>query len=174
MENKSRKKDQMFIRNLSAGDEPTVLRTIVEIRSSGNPRLIPALVRTFAETRSKSVRNEILILLMDLKVQEAVPPLVEAIFQISNPEQRRDLISTCWQSGLNFSAHLTPFVESLLNDDYATALEDFSVIENNLHRLNTDQIRGLQETLKEGIAHIREEVRPLANQLEILLSDISE
>lgn len=165
------KRNKAIINRLFSPDESVVLKTIVEIRTSGNPALIPAIIRQYRTTTSEHVREKILNLITDLKSQRATEPLVEELFRVEDNEARRKLISACWQSGLDFSAWLDPFLDSLLQDDYATALESFSVIENNLHSLGSEDLNRLNKKLKENIDNCSSGTRPLAEQLALILND---
>jgi hypothetical protein len=46
------------------------------------------------------------------------------------------LISSCWQSGLNYSEYSADLAKVFLNGDYITAIECLTVIEESIQNLN--------------------------------------
>ena len=56
------------------------------------------------------------------------------------------LVSSCWQSGLDYSLYAADLAEVFLIGDYVTAIECLTVIEetsNNLTREKKDEIIGI-------------------------------
>jgi len=69
------------------------------------------------------------------------------------PETICMLVSSCWQSGLDYSEFALDFVNLFLNTDYQTALECFTVIEEsavNMTSIKKNKIIKLLENKKEG------------------------
>ncbi len=130
------KYNREIVRKLFSASDREVLSTIREIRSSGNPGLIPALIKLYDTTASQAVSTAVVSLIRDLKSQPAVSQLSPAIHEIKDPEKKRELVAACWQSGLDFSEHLDRFLHIFTRGDYMTALEAFTVIENSLPYLH--------------------------------------
>jgi HEAT repeat protein len=171
MTKKERERQRIIIQRLSSADDEIVLRTITKIRETGNPNIIPALLELYQSTSSTLVRERIVRLISDLKSQGAVAPLVHEIFNIIDPELKRSMIEACWLSGLDFSKSLAPFFEVLLSDPYTTALEAFTVIENNLQPLDHTTLQGYGELLDTRIDQCSQITQPLARQLRDIIND---
>jgi hypothetical protein len=96
---------------------------------------IELLVTFFDNTDDKSLKNLIKDFLNDLKDQSLCGEVVSVIKNDIKPETKRMVISSCWQSGLNYSEYSTYFTELFLSGDYMTAIECFSVIEASAGRM---------------------------------------
>ena len=59
------------------------------------------------------------------------------------------LISSCWQSGLNYSEYSADLAKVFLNGDYVTAIECLTVIE--------ESVNDLSESVKNEIIKMLEE-----------------
>jgi hypothetical protein len=59
------------------------------------------------------------------------------------PETLRMVVSSCWQSGLNYAAYTSDFADLFISGDYMTAIECFTVIESSVHlmtRVKKDEV----------------------------------
>ena len=91
------------------------------------PLLLSLLNRTDAIDYEKSIVETV----SNVKVKEANTVIVDAIFNAKKESVNlTSYMQICWQSTLNFSEHLTLFLEIFIENDYLTALEAFTVIEN--------------------------------------------
>lgn len=52
---------------------------------------------------------------------------------------RKQLLTACWQNGLDFSTFVPVFIDQVINEDWETAFEAFTVIDN-LEYLPSDAI----------------------------------
>jgi hypothetical protein len=76
-----------------------------------------------------------------------------------------DVISSCWQSRLDFHAHLNTFATCFLYSDYQTSLEAFTVIEEMLWKSSNNQIESCKEILMKNDSKISDEKQPLYKEL---------
>jgi hypothetical protein len=108
----------------------TVLTALYELKDKGNVSIIPVLLELLSANPDEQVEKEITDILNNLKVQKAVPVLVEALL---NPEYysiRKKIITACWQNGLNYKNQLPLFVDLVIQEEWETGFEAFTVIEN--------------------------------------------
>lgn len=124
------KTNPVVISQLSSETEETVIHAVNRLRTSGSSVYIPILVKLLASTNSPSVRKSILLLLGELKDKQSVTVLIEAIHDTENLPVRKELIAACWSNGLDFSPHLSSFVDWVIDSDPETAFEAFTVIEH--------------------------------------------
>jgi hypothetical protein len=164
---------QKLLAGLNSPDENTVARSLSELRVHGNKNILPAVFSLFFSKRMESLEEEIINLLNDVKDPDAVPVFMEAINKYRGKEKYSDLVSSCWQCGLDFSPYIDQFIELLLDDDYYTSLEAFSVIEENVSNLNSQQRNARLEFIRSKLELLSPEKRSLVNEVTSLLSDIS-
>jgi hypothetical protein len=77
--------------------------------------------------------------LNDLKDKSLRLEMVGEIKKEHKPDTVAMLVSSCWQSGLDYSAFSMDFAEMFLIGDYGTALECMTVIEESIPVLTEEE-----------------------------------
>ena len=129
-EKKLPKLDQNILSNLQSSDQKTVSKTIKQLGESGNSAYLPALIELFCQTENPEIKREIQKLLSEIKHRDAVPALVEAIENPNYARELQALVSVCWENGLDFSMHLSLFIDLVIAGDFMVAFEAHTVIMN--------------------------------------------
>jgi hypothetical protein len=104
---------------------------------------IALLVSYYNQSSNDSIKRLIREFLNDLKDQSSCIEVVAEIRKDIKPETLRMVISSCWQSGLNYADHSSEFASLFITGDYMTAIECFTVIEssvNHMTRAKKDEI----------------------------------
>jgi hypothetical protein len=104
---------------------------------------IGLLVSYYDKSDNDPIKNIIREFLNDLKDQALCVEVIAEIKKDIKPDTLRMLISSCWQSGLNYAGYSSDFAEIFLAGDYMTAIECFSVIESsasNMTRTKKDEV----------------------------------
>jgi hypothetical protein len=107
---------------------------------------IGLLTSFYDKTEELPVRKAIEVFMNDLKNPSAAPEVINEIRKQWNPDTISMLVSSCWQSGLDYSLYAADLAEVFLKGDYITAIECLTVIEetsNNLTREKKDEIIGI-------------------------------
>jgi len=97
---------------------------------------IELLVEFYSKTDNSSVKRQITEFLNDLKDQPSCEEVIQELKKELKPETLRMLVSSCWQSGLDYSEYSSDLTEVFLRSDYVTALECLTVIEESVHELS--------------------------------------
>jgi hypothetical protein len=84
------------------------------------------VVKLLVDPKNKEIRIEVLDL---LKRNDARDLLVQLIEDKANRKYRKDLITACWESGLDFSAYLVNFTRFIPAGDLAECIEIATVID---------------------------------------------
>jgi len=132
-ESSKKKTDQAIIADLSSGIEEKILNAIQVLRHSGSPLYIPLLADLLIASGFDEVRKSILSLFADMKDKESVPVMVEIIENDRYRTIRKELIASCWLSGLDYSPYLPKLVSWVIENDMDIAFEAFTLIENLDH-----------------------------------------
>jgi hypothetical protein len=111
---------------------------------------IGLLVAFYNERDNSSVKNLIKDFLNDLKDQSSCEEVIAEIKKELKPETLRMLVSSCWQSGLNYSGYSSDFADLFLAGEYMTAIECFTVIENSVNNLTRPEKDSLIKQIREG------------------------
>jgi hypothetical protein len=153
------------IKALQSGQPDAILNAIKTIRSHGLPEHLKPLLEVLKSSDHPEIFEAIVQLFDDLNDQGAVHHLVIMIEAEDSQRMRRILVSSCWKSGLDYSAHLMPFFKIFVQDDFETAFEAYTLIDSNIHNAKPEEFPVLAEYLKESWARIPEDRRMLASDL---------
>lgn len=124
-------KQKTIIAGLSSMNDEQVISLIQDFRENGDLFIVSPLIEMLYSKRSNSLKEVILEFISDIKNQSAVEIITKIIQKRKGDSNTIGLISSCWQSNLDFSNHLPLFIDILCNSDYQTSFEAFTVIENS-------------------------------------------
>ncbi len=168
-QSKKIKPDPLIIRDLWSDNDGTVLKAIQNLRTGGNIQYIPELIRLLSQTTAETVEKELVRFLADVKDTAAVPLILAGLKNPDLEAAKANIVSACWQSGMDYSRELDLFIRIFLEGDYQIALESFTVIEESVINLDPDEIENARSHLLEGLEILSEEKKPLARELVKLL-----
>lgn len=157
--------EKEWIHSLESSNTEQIINTINEIRNSGSVNVLPVLLKMIHQNTDDLVRNEILKLVSEIRSLEAVSLITDSIEQNDYGDYLPALIAACWMSGLDFSKHLSIFIEIFIRKDYLTALEVFTVIEESLSQASDIDLIECIRLLREAERMISEEKLPLYREL---------
>lgn len=124
------KETEVLYKKLFDSDTKSVLSALSRIKEKGNTGSLKLLVSLLNSKPGPEIEKEILFILNNLKAKDAVTEIINSIV---NPEYisiRKKLITCCWQNGLDFKNHLPLFADLIIEGDWETAFDAFTVIEN--------------------------------------------
>jgi hypothetical protein len=151
---------------LSKGNFVEITKSIKLLRDESPLRgVIGLLVAFYNETDNVSIKRLIKEFLDDLKDQSLCEEVVAELKKEMKPESKRMLVSSCWQSGLDYSGYLSDFSDLFLAGDYITAIECFTVIESSVNNLTRPEKDLLIKQIREGSSGIIGEKTVLALEL---------
>lgn len=161
----TQKPNKQLLSNLQSADSLTVIKTIEQLRESGNASYIPVLIEILHYSDNPEINSKIITLLSDLKHSDAISLITEAIQNEKYTEELKDLVAVCWENGLNFSEYLSLFVDLVIEQNFEVAFEAYTVIQNMPGKIS-------QQLLDEQIDKIEEALPNASEQKKQLLIDI--
>ena len=171
-ENKKKTKlDARLIKDLWSEDDNIVLKAIHNLRSAGNIHYLPELLKLLNHTDNETIEKELVRFLADIKDPAAMPGILRGLKDPALVKARGNIVSVCWQSGMDYSHELKLFVDLFQEGDYRTALECFTVIEEAVVNMEYPEIEKLRKQLLGGLNKVNEEKKPLARELVKLLEN---
>ncbi len=132
---------------------------------------IGLLTALFDKTTDFSVRKSITGFMNDLKDQTACEEVIVEIRKDWKPDTISMLVSSCWQSGLNYSGYSQDLAKVFLKGDYVTAVECLTVIEESVHELSKSGKNELIKILTEAPSSPNDEKKALAFELLAILKE---
>ena len=118
------------------------------------------------------LETRIIELISSIKDKNANSIIVDSIIEIKNHKGKlRAILQSCWQSQLDFTQHLMLFTEIFIENDYITALEAFTVIENIWidHTYEEAHQQLLIDTIKDNLSKMDDSKVVLAKELILVL-----
>jgi hypothetical protein len=167
----SEKKLKELAGKLNSNNPNLVIETISLLRNEDPfSGAIQLLVDYYDKSDNQAVRNKIRDFMNDLKESSARQEVMGEVKKVYKQSTIAMLVSSCWQSGLDYSSFAPDLAVAFNNGDYATALECFTVIEEfsgYLSRKTKDQVVNI---LRENEAKIRSDKSSLMLELVSILS----
>jgi hypothetical protein len=112
---------------------------------------IEQLVSYYNRSNNTTLRKLISEFMNDIKDLSARNEIISEIKKENMPETTRMLVSSCWQSGLDYSEYALDFAGIFIEtDDYMTALECFSVLELSAYNMTGIKKQILLEKINTG------------------------
>jgi hypothetical protein len=112
-----------------------------------------------------SIRKAIGEFMNDLRDQTAVVEVIAEIRKKWRPETMSMLVSSCWQSGLDYTEYISDLAKIFAKSDFATAVECFTVIEEALDQVTS----GTRDELKIIISDVGDDVSDEKKKLTLEL-----
>lgn len=124
------KLDKNIETELFSAQSENVVSALNSLKEKGNIHYLPILFDLLNSNPDEKVEEEIIKILGNLKVREAAPILAEALQEPKYKSIRKPLTTACWQNGLDFKEYLPVFVNIVIEEDFETSFEAFTVIES--------------------------------------------
>lgn len=161
------KTDKNLEARLLSGRDVTVITALKEVRVKGNTAYLPVMFALLNTHPGNDVEKEILNILGSLKVQEAVPVMAAALLEPQLRGIRKKLVEACWQNGLDYKDQLPVFISIIVEEDWETGFEAFTVIEN------MDPLPR-QEIINQSIDMINKSLPETESRKKYLLNEVLE
>lgn len=163
-----------IITNLKSGNPEVVIQSIEELKEKGTAVHFNVLMNLLHETSYQEVKKKIISLFTELKSTDTVPLLMASIQNKEYKEERKDLVSCCWQNGMNYSSYLPVFVDLVINEEFATALEALTVVENMYGKIDPEIISLQNDKIKNVAATDDDQKNFLLSSLSYAIANIPE
>jgi hypothetical protein len=130
---------------------------------------ISLLASLYDKTEDSSIKKNIEGFMNDLKDQSVSKEIMSEIRKPFKQSTISMLVSSCWQSGLDYSEYSSDLAEVFLRSDYVTALECLTVIEESAHELSPAKRKELIKIIREYPDQASNEKKGLTHELVTIL-----
>lgn len=130
---------------------------------------ITLLTSFYSKTDDHLIRKTIEGFMNDLKDQSASIEVINEIRKQWDPATTSMLISSCWQSGLDYSGYSFDLAEVFLKEDYVTAVECLTVIEESVNELSREKKDTIIKIIEESPESNVNEKTALIHELILIL-----
>jgi hypothetical protein len=157
--------DEQIKKNLFSANTDIVISALETIRRKGNKLYLPVLFDLLNSSPETEIETEIKNLLGSVKDKDSVNSFMRAIEDDKYKYIRKEILTTCWQNGLDFSTFLPVFIDLIIFESWEIAFEAFTVIDNLEYLPN-------QEIIKISVDKINKALPHASDQNKYFLSEI--
>jgi hypothetical protein len=169
-EEAGKEQQRLIINSLMSDSDEKIISTLFNFKESYNLFIIEPLLDLLLMDRSDLLKKNIINFISDVKEKAAIPLLVNHLKKSFPQKQVNDIITICWQSRLDFSKDLEIFFEILQKGNYQAAFEAFTVIENSLENLSSQEIDNHLTSLKSDLSNSNRDKQLLILEMVSLLN----
>lgn len=154
-----------ILQGLNSADSLKIIETLEELRVSGKVSDIPVLIELLHLSQDTEIKSKITGLFANLKESDAIPLIIDAIQNEKYAPELKDLVSSCWENGLDYSQYLSLFVDLMLESDFMVSFEAYTVIMNMATKID-------QKKIDVEIDRIEKFLPSADDQKRVLLMDV--
>jgi predicted DNA-binding protein len=138
------------LEDLLKKNDPALINRAIEMLREEEPfeGAIALLASCYDENEAPLIRRAIENFMNDIKDQSLRPEIIEEIKKDFKPETKTMLVSSCWQSRLDYSGFSYDLASAFLNNSYSVAVECFTVIEESIPMMDTKAKNKIVELIK--------------------------
>jgi hypothetical protein len=131
---------------------PAIVVSAIDFLGNQDPfsGAIQLLANLYDTSDTDMIRDRICSFMNDLKVTSLREEVITEIKRSHNAGTITMLVSSCWQSGMNYSPWAADLAMVFCSTGYETALECFTVLEESAHSLPDEKKRELVSILEEN------------------------
>lgn len=157
------------VEKLQSDNSSVVSQTIDQLSESGNSAYLPLLLELLHSTSNPEIKKRITRLLAEIKHSDAIPLIIDAIKNEAYAQELQQLISACWENGLDYSEHLSLFIDLMIDQDFMVAFEAHTVITNMTGKISVAMCEQETRKITEAMETASEEKKTLlAEAIEFL------
>lgn len=168
---------KQILTDLNSSDEMKISKAIKALEAHGRADVIRPLAEKLLEGVSEKNQREIVELLCSLKDTSVTAELMDVI---ENPEFlpiRQTLLSTIWNTKVDFSDYIDEFVQIAVDGNFMETLDCLTIIENMEGPFMEENVLECQLHLKnymENPANNDPQKAQLLSEIALAIKDINE
>ncbi len=119
-----------LLADLNSGDSKKISKAVKSLEVHGNPTVIKPLAALLMKGVNETNEKEILEFLSSLKDSTVVVEMMDVLGDPELRSIRQKLLTTVWNTKVDFSDYIDEFVEMAVEGDFMEALDCLTIIEN--------------------------------------------
>lgn len=160
---------KQIIAGLESADNKQILKAIAALKSDGNHKVVKPLVNVLMNAKDDKISSEIVEILSSLKDSKVVDEMMDVLKDDTFMPIRQVLLSTIWNTQLDYSYYVADFVLFAAEGDFLVALDCLTILENMSGPFEERHVLEAQWHLKEWL----ESDEPKDDRKKEIMSDIA-
>lgn len=153
-----------IILGLSSKDNKVVLDSISQLRQEGQIQDLTILFDLLISDAHPNIKESIYKFLWDVKDQNTDKVIIDAILNDKYSSIQKNLVEVCWEASIDFSKFLSTFVDLLIQSNFETSFEAFTVIENITEKISDEMKPEQMAKLKDAIPNASAEKKGIIHE----------
>ncbi len=170
------KKVAQIILQLSSPEPKDVIKAVKSLKMSGNETAIEPLIDLYCTTQNNAVKSEIIDLLNSIKSTKVPAVLIECLANDKYSVARQTMLSSVWNSNLDYTPYLLEIVEATQKGEMMDAMECLTILENMEGTLSEEKIMDALLSMKSYLVENSNDNTPkvdLLREVTLLLTEIN-
>lgn len=166
---------KQIIAGLQSADEKQIQKSLSALKVDGSVQVLHPLAHLLATDTDRKYAPAILEVFSSLKDSGAVEPMMEILKDDAFSSIRQELLSTVWNSALDYTFYFPDFVLFATEGDFMVALDCLTILENMPGPFEERHILESQWYLKEYLedeAPKEERKAQIMSEIALLVKDI--
>ncbi|PKP08423.1 MAG: hypothetical protein CVU09_15875 [Bacteroidetes bacterium HGW-Bacteroidetes-4] len=135
--------NKILAEQLKSANKELILDTIKSLRHDGNDEVLEILTQIYLNQTNNEISQAIYRFFCDLKNQPSAETVIRLIKNPEYHQAKKMLVSSCWQSRLNYIVYLETFIAMVFSEPFELAFEAFTVVENMEARVSEQRKKEL-------------------------------
>lgn len=167
-------KSEKKLKELSArlsNENDLIVAEAVEMLREEEPfeGAVGLLALCYDKNEATLVKKAIQTFMNDLKDNSVRPEVIAEIKKEREPGTLNMLVSSLWQSGLDYSGFARDITAVFLRSDFGTAIECYTVLEESIHSMSRKQKDDIIKLIKDNPFRESDDKKALEDDLLALL-----
>ncbi len=166
-----------LVDDFSKGDSKTQLKALKSLQIHGDETAVTPLINVWIKGLSEPVEKELIEFFSSLKNTDSTEEIMNAVNNPKFKEKRRELLSTIWNTKVDYSDYLSQFVGIAIEGDFMDTLECLTIIENLEGPFSEENLYESQlhiQKYAENRKSTTDEKATLMSEIAILIKDFEE
>lgn len=123
-------KIKSILNDINSGDEKKIIDGLKALKVNGDDNVILPIVEVWNKGVSPTAEQEIITFIGDIKSTSSAQTIMDILLDEEYNEIHLPLLSTIWNSKVDYSEYIVDFVSLAVQYDFLVALECLTIIEN--------------------------------------------
>ncbi|WP_107038297.1 hypothetical protein [Brumimicrobium mesophilum] len=125
-----REKIKLILKDINSGEDTKIIEGLKALKVNGDDNVILPIVDAWNKGVSPETEEEIITFIGDIKSTSSAQTIMDILLNDEYNDIHLPLLSTIWNSKVDYSEYIVDFVSLAVQYDFLVALECLTIIEN--------------------------------------------